>query len=205
MSAVKIVKPDPIVAACAAYNNNPSKTVGQMVRDALTMYAKVAVRLHYTACFTLFHAAETGDIRPLNDFFKGLRQNDADALRIWIGKLCTFEVLDEATQETSDQQFIAFSKTDAFKVRKGTEAVRVGFFDISKLLAGKSFMDVDQSAEAKTIGLAEILAALARIEKQMTKKAEENDVVLPGEIKTMLTSLTNTAKTVGNTLGAKLN
>lgn len=203
MTKVAKVQANPIAIAIDTYTANPAKSVAKMVADALSAYAKTAIRLHYTACFVLFHAAETGDVRPMNTFFKGLRQNDADAFRIWVGKHVTFTVVDEKTQEESEARFIGFTKAEGgFKVRKGSDAVRVGFFNVTDLLNGKSFMDIDQDAERKPVGLAEILASLARIEKQMTKKAEENDVTLPDSIKSLLTNITNTAQSVGNTLGA---
>jgi hypothetical protein len=177
------------------FKNNAAKGVSKMI----------AVRLHYAACFATYHAAMTGDTRPLNTFFNGLRQNDKDALRLWVGKLCTFTVVEEATGVESEKKFISFKKDAAFSIVKGTEAVRSEHFVLADMLAGASFLDINQDAEKKTLGLAEILAALARIEKQTSKKAEENGVELPANIKAMLGSLTETVTAVGNTMGAKLN
>lgn len=201
MTKVAKVQANPIAIAIDTYTANPAKSVNKMVRDSLTLYAKVAVRLHYTACFALFHLAETGDNRPINAFFSGLRQNDQDALRIWVSKLCTFNVEQEDGTSKEDT-FMRRTKEEGFKVRAKMDAVSKGFFDITGLLNGPSFMDVNQDAEKKAIGLAEILAALARIEKQMIKKADENDVTLPDTVKVMLSNLTSTAQAVGNTLGA---
>lgn len=187
------------------FKTNAAKGVSKMIADALSSYTKTSVRLHYAACFATYHAAQTGDTRPLNTFFNGLRQNDKDALRLWVGKLCTFTVVDEASGAESDRKFIAFKKDAAFSIVKGTEAVRTDFFVLADMLSGLSFLDINQDAEKKTLGLAEILAALARIEKQTAKKAEENGVELPAGIKQMLSDVTSTVTLVGNTLGAKLN
>lgn len=197
------VKANPIAEAITYYKTNPGKGVDKMVADALSAYAKTAVRLHYAACFATYHAAETGDIRPLNTFFNGLRQNDKDAMRLWVGKAVTFEVVDETTGETSERKFVSFKKDAGFAIVKGTEAVRVGFLNIETMLNGLSFLDINQDAEKKTLGLAEILAALARIEKQTAKKAEENGVELPANIRHQLSSLTSVVASIGNTMGAK--
>lgn len=196
-----VAKANPVAEAIAYYNTNPGKGVARMVKDAITAYTKVAVRLHFTACFATYHAATTGDPRPLNTFFNGLRQNDKDALRLWVGKAVTFEIVDEETGETSERKFISFKKDGGFDIIKGTEEVRKAHLDIETMLNGLSFLDINQAAETKTLGLAEILAALARLEKQTTKKAEENGVELPATLRHMLTNVTATVAAVGNTLG----
>lgn len=198
------VKVDTVLATnLDMFHKDAAKGVSKMIADALSSYTKTSVRLHYAACFATYHAAMTGDARPLNSFFNGLRQNDRDALRLWVGKLCTFTVVDETTGAESERKFIAFKKDGGFSIVKGTQEVREVHFLLADMLKGLSFLDINQDAEKKTLGLAEILAALARIEKQTAKKAEENGVELPAGIKAMLGSLTETVTAVGNTLGAK--
>lgn len=203
-SAKKTVVDSVLKTNLDMFNKTPEKGVNKMIADALSSYTKTAVRLHYAACFGLFHAARTGDVRPLNTFFNGLRQNDKDALRLWVGKACTFTVIDTDTGAETERKFIAFKKDGAFNIVKGTEEVRKDWFKLDDMLAGASFLDINQDAEKKTLGLAEILAALARIEKQTAKKAEENGVELPATLKHMLRNVTETVTSVGNTIGAKL-
>lgn len=207
MSKFDIVKMN--ADAVASYRADPNKNVTKIIGDTLTAYAKVAVRLHYTACIALFHAAETGDIRPLNAFFDGLRQNDRDALRIWAGKLCTYQVEQEPAEgepkaEPKDMCFLQFNKDAGFKLAKGSEPVRVGFFDLDELIAGKSFMDIDQAKEKADFDLAALLAMLAKVEKNMAKKAKDNNVEVPVELLAAVQSLTQTTTRVANTAGITL-
>lgn len=167
------------------------KGVNSLVGKALASYAKMGVVLHQTACAALFHASETGDTRPLSAFATGLRKNDSDALKLWVNKLVMFEI-DNEDGSTIEQRFIGFAKDKGFTVKKGTEEVRKGFFDLDKLLAQPSFQDIDQKAEAKPLGLAEILAMIAKFEKQVDKKASENDVKLPAEVVNAVKALTAT-------------
>lgn len=186
--------------AVAAYRADPAKNVTKMVGEVITAYTKVAVRLHYAACIATYHAAQSGDVRPLNTFFNGLRQNDKDALRLWVGKLCSY-VVEHDDKDDETLKFVTFKKDDGFKIAKNSEAVRVDFFTLEAMLSGQSFMDMDQQAEAKPFGLAELLAMLARVEKQMTKKAAENDLTVPAEIASAVKAMTATITSVGNTLG----
>lgn len=187
--------------AIAAYVADPNKNVGKVVADVLTLYTKTAVRLHHAACISMFHAATTGDIRPLNTFFNGLRQNDRDALRIWVGLKCTFEYENDKG-EVENKKFIGFKKGAGFNIVKGTEEVRVGHFDLGTLISGNSFMDVDQAKESKVLSLADLLAMVSKLEKQVIKKADENDIELPETFKKMLADNTATAVRLGNTVGA---
>jgi hypothetical protein len=207
MAKIDIVKMN--ADAVASYRADPNKNVNKIVGDTLTAYAKVAVRLHYTACIVLFHAAETGDIRAMNAFFGGLRQNDRDAFRIWAGKLCSYQVEQEAVEgepqaEPKDMNFLLFSKDTGFRLAKKSDAVRVGFFDLDELIAGKSFMDVDQAKEKADFDLAALLAMLAKVEKNMSKKAKDNNVEVPVELLAAVKSLTQTTNKVANTAGITL-
>lgn len=207
MSKIDIVKMN--ADAVASYRADPNKNIKSIVEQTITAYVKVAVRLHYTACITLFHAAETGDIRAMNAFFGGLRQNDRDALRIWAGKLCTYQVEQEAVEgepkaEPKDMCFLQFNKDTGFKLAKGSEPVRVGFFDLDELIGGKSFMDVDQAKEKADFDLAALLAYLAKVEKTIAKKAKDNNVEIPVELLAAVKSLTATTTKTANTAGITL-
>lgn len=184
---------DSIALIAATYATNGEALVGEMLKATNDLYRKVATRLHHTACVALYHAAETGDIRPLNTFFNGLRQNDRDALRLWVGKAASYEVEGEA----EPKRFISFKKDAAFSIVKGTEDNRVGHLNLEVMLHGTSFQDINQEKEAKPLGLVEILNLMARFEKQVTKKADENGVELPASIKHQLTNMTNVVKSFG--------
>lgn len=191
---------DSIALIASTYATNRDAFVADMLKTTNDLYRKVATRLHHTACVVLYHAAETGDNRPLNTFFNGLRQNDRDALRVWVGKAASYEVEGEAEPKS----FITFKKDSAFSVVKGTEEIRVGRFNLEVMLHGTSFQDINQEKEAKPLGLVEILNMLARIEKQVTKKADENGVELPASIKHQLTSMTNVVKSFGEQKAAAM-
>lgn len=170
-------------AATEAYRNG-SKGITSFVTSVLTDYTKLSVRLHFAACATFFHAMQSGDVRPLNAFFNGLRKNDADALRIWVGKHSIIDVTTDTDVE--ERKTMGFKKDNGFVVLPKSEDIRVDAWTLDGLFDLPSFQDVDQKAEAAALGLAEILAMLVKAKKTTEKKAEENGVTLPDSIKTLL-------------------
>lgn len=174
------------------YKTGGGKTAMSIIAKALDAYAKTAVKVHIAACVGLFHAAETGDTRPLTAFFDGIRQNDRDALRLWVGKrYAKITVREDEDDETgTEKSWITFNKDKGFVIVKGTENIRKGYFSLERMLADVSFQDMDQTSEAKTIGLAEILAMLAKVQKSAEKKADENGVALPKALQAELAKLT---------------
>lgn len=186
--------------------------VNDLVKRSIASYKVMGSILHQAACASLFHAAETGDSRPLTMFWEGLRQNDQDALRLWVGKLTKVTVLHAASEavEASETtpaieaqpereevvKFMGFKKDKGFSIEKKTENYRKGYHTLEALLAGPSFQDVDQAKETKAFGLVELLAMLARVEGQVTKKAEENDITIPANLLMAVKDLTKTVATV---------
>lgn len=172
--------------ATEAYRNG-GKGITSFVTGVLTDYIKLSVRLHLAACVTFYHAMQSGDTRPLNAFFNGLRKNDSDALRIWVGKHSIVEVTTETDVE--ERKTMGFKKDNGFVVLPKSEDIRVGAWTLDGLFDLPSFQDVDQKAEAAALGLAEILAMLVKAKKTTEKKAEENGVTLPDSIKTLLADI----------------
>ncbi len=159
-----------------AYRNG-DKGIMSFVSGVLNDYTKLSVRLHLGACLTFFKAMQTGDVRPLNAFFNGLRNNDRDALRLWVGKLSIVQFVDE-TMEEVDRKTMAFKKDAGFTVLPKSDDARVNAYTLDQLFDGPSFQDIEQKAEAAAIGLAEILAMLVKAKKNTEKKAEDNGEVL---------------------------
>lgn len=175
---------------------NGAKGISSFISGVLNDYTKLSVRLHFGACLGFYHAMQTGDVRPLNAFFKGLRKNDADALRLWVGKLSVIET-DAGDSDTEERKTMGFKKDVGFTVLPKTEDIRLDAYTLDALFDGSSFQDTDQKAEAAALGLAEILAMLVKAKKTTEKKAEENGVTLPDSIKMLLTDIeTGVAKAV---------
>lgn len=170
------------------YAENAGKTINALVKATLESYKSTAVKLHATACYTLFHAMETGDSRPLTSFFNGIRQNDRDALRVWVGKMTAITLAQEDGSEVI-KPMLTFKKDSGFGVVKGTENLRKGYIDIDKLLASPSFQDINQDKEKPEMTLAKLLAYLAGVKKKADKEVEENGFALPNNIKLALESL----------------
>lgn len=163
--------------------------VSHLVGLAVKGYKMNAVMMHHAACAVAFHAAQHGDPRPMNDLFKEMRENDKNAFRFWIGKLATYSVTMEDKSEIQGQ-WLAYTKKDGFVVKKGTENYRKGSLDLDGIIAGTSFMDINQKQEAKELGVAELLALLAKVQKNTEKKAESNNIKLPDAVKGALEFLT---------------
>ena len=182
--------------AVDAIKNND---VAGLINKTVASYKTMSHVLHQAACAALFHAAQPGDSRPLSSLHNGMRQNDADALRIWVGKLAIVTVQEEGKEETIQVPYLTFKKADGFKIRKNTENYRVGHLDIEALLAGPSFQDVNQKSEA-VYDLKKLLATLARVEKQADKKSEENGFEVPAEVMAAIRNLTAASNKVAATL-----
>jgi hypothetical protein len=173
------------------------KGVNSLVAKALATYHQAGKVLHHTACAAIFHAFQTGDSRPLTSFHAGLRQNDADALRIWSGKLANVTISDDGVETITP--VLTFKKDSGFAVKKGTENLRVGYLDLAALVNGPSFQDVNQAKES-VYDLKKLLAMLMRIEKQAEKKSEEFEFEIPVELLGAIKGLTATANRVSATL-----
>lgn len=181
------------LAVDAVRNND----VGGLVNKTVASYKTMAGVLHQAACAALFHAAQTGDSRPLSALHAGMRKNDADALRIWVGKRTVVDVM----QDDKELQvpYMTFNKDKGFAIKKATENYRVGHHDLEALLAGPSFQDVNQKAES-VYDLKKLLAFLARVEKQADKKAETHGFEVPAELMGAIRTLTAASNKVAATL-----
>lgn len=169
--------------------------VSHLVGLAVKGYKMNAVMMHHAACAVAFHAAQHGDPRPMNDLFKEMRENDKNGFRFWVGKLCTYSFKQEDGSEVSGQ-WLAYTKKDGFVVKKGTENHRKGTLDLDGIIAGASFMDINQKQEAKALGVAELLALLAKVQKNAEKKAGDNNIKLPQDVVGALEFLTKTVNKV---------
>ena len=180
--------------AIDAVRNND---VGGLVNKTVSSYKTMAHVLHQAACAALFHAAQTGDSRPLSARHAGMRQNDADALRIWVGKRTVVTIM--KGEEEIQIPYMSFKKDAGFAIKKATENYRVGHHELEALLAGPSFQDVNQKAES-VYDLKKLLAMLSRVEKQADKKAEEHGFEIPAELMGAIRSLTAASHKVAATL-----
>lgn len=183
--------------ATLAIDHVRAGTVSDLVNKTVSSYKTMANVLHQAACAALFHAAQTGDSRPLSALHAGMRKNDADALRIWVGKRTVVDVM----QDDKELQvpYMSYTKDKGFAIKKATENYRVGHHDLEALLAGPSFQDVNQKAES-VYDLKKLLAFLARVEKQAGKKAEEHGFEVPSELMVAIRTLTAASNKVAATL-----
>lgn len=165
--------------------------VNELIDKAIVSYKVMAGVLHQAACAALYHATETGDSRPLTKFFNGLRQNDRDGLRVWLGKIATITHSQEDGSEV-ETKYLTYKKDAGFVIKKGTQDLRAGYLDIEKLLASPSFQDVNQDKEKPDVDLVAIMAMLAKIEAKTKKKATDNDVKVPEAVLKQLASLSAT-------------
>lgn len=177
---------------------NSGKTLKVYVRNTVAMLKKLGERLHYTACMTVFHAAEYGDASHLNAFFDGLKVNDQTALKRWIADNFTYE-----NAEGGSVNWISFTtKADKqgnptnFYVVKGTEENRKGAYDLNDLLGMKSFQETDVS-KPKVYDLAALLDMVIKAADTAAKKAEPSKtregVELPPQVATFFANIVHDA------------
>lgn len=169
--------------------------VNHLVGLAVKGYKMNAVMMHHAACAVAFHAADHGDPRPMNALFKEMRENDKNAFRFWVGKLSTYTLVMEDKTEVIDN-WLSYTKKDGFAVKPRTENYRKGTLDLDGIIAGTSFMDINQKAEAKALGMAELLALLAKVQKTTEKKAGDNNLKLPENVANALEYLTKQVNAV---------
>lgn len=197
MSKVTAIALNSASLATLAIDAVRENNVAGLVNKTVVSYHTMSGVLHQAACAALFHAAQTGDSRPLSALHAGLRKNDADALRIWVGKRTVVEVMQDDKELSIP--YVTFKKDAGFAIKKGTENYRVGHHDLEALLAGPSFQDVNQKAEA-VYDLKKLIAFLARVEKQADKKAEDNGFEVPAELMGAIRNLTAASNKVAATL-----
>lgn len=172
---------------------NDGKALNAYTVGTIKAYGNLAVRLHTNAAMTVFHALQYREASTLNTFVKGLRVNDATALKLWIAKhtLCPGET--ERNPGVNPATFIGYSKDKGFFVRKGLKSEDV--FTLDDLIALKPFLDKNvQDKDALT--LEKLLAMLASAAKSIDTKATNNDIILPPAITELLGTINKTVDAV---------
>lgn len=59
------------------------------IKAVHSMAARLNVQQHLVATSTLLHAAEHGQVAPLNAFYNGLKSSDQTAFKAWVSYLCS--------------------------------------------------------------------------------------------------------------------
>jgi hypothetical protein len=167
-------------AAMKAIGNSWSK----YIKDTFTLYAKVGDRLHTAAAYALHQAATFGQTGPMNDLFKGLRENDRTALRMWIGAHATYvQVSDDPEKDDKIVAFVRYMKDDGFKMLKGADRHIVkADFTLENTLNLPSFLDEKIQKEGKAISLEDLLKLAAGFKKNFEKRAESKEVDVPNDL-----------------------
>lgn len=83
---------------------NDVKSLNKLIKSAHTNSTKFAEILHDAAYNTVFHAINTGDVRPLQALYQGLTPVAQQSLKIWATKFGPFTFN---------------GKNNLFKVKKG--------------------------------------------------------------------------------------
>ena len=154
------------------------------IGETVKSYQSVAISLHQSAAMALYHACQfRDDCAALNALHNGLRINDQTALKRWISTLTLAPANTEANPGNEPATLVGFKKDKGFFVRKGLKSVDV--FTLDDLLAVDPFYSVNV-AKASAIDLFKLLEALAKVAKATDKRATDNDIALPDNIRNLL-------------------
>lgn len=170
---------------------NDGKALNAYTAATIKAYGNLAVRLHTTAAMTVFHALQFREASALNTFVKGLRVNDATALKLWIAKhtLCPGET--ERNPGVNPATFIGYSKDKGFFVRKGLKSEDV--FTLDDLIALDPFLNKNVQ-DKDAITLEKLLTMLAKAAHRVESQSADNDIQLPAEISDLINVIDRTVK-----------
>ena len=172
---------------------NNGKALNAYTTATIKAYGNLAVRLHTTACMVVFHALQYREASALNTFIKGLRVNDATALRVWIGKHTLVPGETDRNPNADPRTLIGHSKDKGFYVRKGMKSEDA--WTLEDLLALDPFYNKNvQDKDAMTLD--KLLAMLSKAAKNVGDKADENEINLPPAIAELVKTISTTVDKV---------
>lgn len=171
-----------------------NKALTGYIAETVRGYKSLAVQLHTSAAMALFHALQFREASAMNALYHGLRVNDQTALRLWVGRLTLTPGNTERNATDKAASLIGYTKDKGFFVRKGLKSEDAWALD--DLLAAEPFFNKNvQDRDALTLD--KLLTLLGRAASNAETKADENDIVLPDEVKKLIgdiTSVTTKAK-----------
>jgi hypothetical protein len=162
----------------------------------MNLYATVKDRMHVGACSAFVHAAQYGDVKPLNAFFDALGKAYQNGLRVWAGQCASIE------QDGQKGSWLTFSSKDGFKVKKGTERYRVDQYDDTILNEKPFFADKDNDVKEYT--LESLLKAMNALRSRMEKEEENNERETPFQVPDEVKAAIIAASAVANEALAKV-
>lgn len=149
---------------------------------------------HVLAVSVMFHAAEHGDVRTMNNFYNVLSKNYQTAYKLYWARIA---------KEHPEVAFLTFNTKEGFKVKKDVEKEKTAFMAFAEeiLIEGekfKRFYERDIVVETILLSNASFTKKLNTLLKQAKGESENvESKVDPKLIKELETLVAHSAQTAG--------
>lgn len=162
------------------------------IKATAKKYATVKQAMHNDAISALIHAGETGDCRPMNAVLEWMTLHNpryAQAFKLWVDPIIK--------EVDKDNPWIKFTKKEGFRVvkkednpdaAKAREVWASQFADQDSTDMYPAFYE-QTDKEEQPFDMTKLYEMILANAKRIDKKAEDNELEIPADIKTALSGL----------------